>query len=312
MALLVGGLVLLLPIAYLRASADGPGSAPRRTVVDDPPPVIGAAGDISCDPREPEFTRPTPRTCQQKATSDLLLAAKPAAVLPLGDNQYKSGILRTFQVSYDKSWGRLLRVTHPVPGNHEYGNKDAQGYFDYFGSRAGQRTKGYYSYDIGTWHIIALNSECRRVGGCGAGSPQERWLQADLTAHPTGCTLAYWHRPRFSSGQHGDDDATADFWSALYAAGVEVALAGHDHDYERFAPQTPTAAADPARGIRQFVVGTGGEEFYRIHTPRPNSEVRKAGVFGVLLITLRPEGYDWQFKSVAPSTFTDRGSGTCH
>ena len=309
-ALLAGALVLLLPLVYLRATASGGQSPPRAS--SRLPLVIAAAGDIACDPRDPEFQRPTGSACQQRETSDLFLRRKPAAVLPLGDNQYKSGILRAFQVSYDKSWGRLLEVSHPVPGNHEYGNKDAQGYFDYFGSRAGDRTKGYYSYDVGDWHIVALNSECLHAGGCGSGSPQERWLRADLAAHPTACTLAYWHRPRFSSGLHGDNAQTSDFWSDLYDAGAEIVLSGHDHDYERFAPQTPTAKSDPGRGIREFVVGTGGAEFYRFHGVQPQSEVRQPRTFGVLFLTLRANGYDWRFEAVAPATFADRGSGTCH
>lgn len=310
-ALLAGALVLMLPLVYLRATADGAGNSTRRAA-PPPRPVVAAAGDIACDPRVPQFVRPTINRCQQLATSNLIIRAHPTAVLALGDDQYKSGILRAFQKSYDKSWGRLIRVTHPVPGNHEYGNQDAQGYFDYFGARAGDRDKGYYSYDIDNWHVIALNSECPHAGGCRAGSPQERWLRDDLAKSTARCTLAYWHQPLFSSGVHGNDATYTDFWEDLYESGAEIVLNGHDHDYERFAPQTPHAVADSNRGIREFVVGTGGETLYKLHETRANSQVRQAGVFGVLLLTLGEHSYDWKFESVAPATFSDQGSGRCH
>jgi hypothetical protein len=195
-------------------------------------------------------------------------------------------------------------------GNHEYHTAGASGYFSYFGAAAGDPTKGYYSYDIGTWHIIALNSNCSRVGGCGVGSPQEQWLKADLAAHPNMCTLAYWHHPRFSSGDHGSNTSYDAFWKAIYAAGVEIVLNGHDHSYERFAPQNPSGAADP-NGIQEFVVGTGGKNHYAFGTIKANSVVRNSDTYGVLKLTLHPTSYDWQFVPEAGKTFTDTGTRNC-
>ncbi len=247
-----------------------------------------------------------------KATSDLLDSASLAAVFTLGDNQYDSGTLAQYRQVYDPTWGRVKDITHPAIGNHEYLTSGATGYFDYFGPAAGDQQKGYYSYDIGSWHIVVLNSECAQVGGCDAGSSQEQWLQADLAAHPTRCTLAYWHEPRFSSGTAGNNAAYDAFWRDLYRAGVEVVLNGHDHDYERFAPQDPNEAFDGARGIREFIVGTGGESHDSFNTVEPNSEVRNNNTFGVLKLTLHPSSYDWRFVPQAGESFTDSGSGSCH
>jgi acid phosphatase type 7 len=277
-------------------------------------PVIAAAGDIACDPADSRFNggAGTTNACRMKATSDLLVGMDLAAVLVLGDSQYEDGALSKFRQSYDPTWGRLKSITRPAPGNHEYRRSNAAGYFDYFGAAAGDRAKGYYSYDIGTWHLIALNSNCEDIGGCRAGSAQERWLQADLAAHPAACTLAYWHHPRFSSGAHGNDSEYDAFWQDLYRAGADVVLVGHDHVYERFAPQTPNAAADPARGIRQFVVGTGGKSHYRFETIRSHSETRSTGTFGVLVLTLRARGYDWRFLPEPGKSFADSGRDVCH
>ncbi|MEA2457620.1 MAG: hypothetical protein QOC95_592, partial [Thermoleophilaceae bacterium] len=185
--------------------------------------------------------------------------------------------------------------------------------FQYFGAAAGEPGKGYYSFDVGPWHMIALNSNCAQVNGCDAGSPQELWLRGDLAAHPVGCTLAYWHHPRFTSGQHGSDASTAALWSDLYAAGAELVLNGHDHDYERFAPQTDAAVRDDARGIREFVVGTGGESHTSFKaTIQPNSEVRDASSFGFLELTLSDSAYAWNFISDTPGGLSDSGSGSCH
>ncbi len=234
------------------------------------------------------------------------------AVLGLGDAQYCCGDLDAFKASYDRTWGRLKQITYPVAGNHEYDTRGATGYFDYFGERAGPRGEGYYSFDLGTWHFIALNSECGQVGGCDAGSPQGRWLKADLEAHGTSCTLAFWHRPMFSSGPHGNDQSYRAFWHLLYEAGVDVILNAHDHIYERFAPQTPAGVLDRSRGIRQFTVGTGGGSHYMIVSAQPNSEVRDNTAYGILRMTLRAASYDWVFMPAPPGTFTDSGSGACH
>jgi hypothetical protein len=233
-------------------------------------------------------------------------------VLLLGDIQYENGARSKFDASYDRSWGRVKSITKPAPGNHEYQSGNADGYYQYFGPAAGDPAKGYYSYDLGGWHVVALNSNCSFVGGCGAGSPQELWLRSDLAAHSAAaCTLAYWHHPRFSSGSHGSDSTYTAFWQALYDANADLVLVGHDHDYERFAPQTPSGALDLARGIRQIVAGSGGKELRTFPTVRPNSEVRDASSLGVLELTLGASAYEWRFRA-AVGSFTDTGSASCH
>lgn len=241
-----------------------------------------------------------------------LLDQIPGTVFAAGDLAYPDGSKENF-VCYDKTWGRAKSRTRPAPGNHEFHSSGATPYFDYFGTAAGDPKSGYYSYELGAWHIIVLNSECKDVGGCEGGSAQEKWLRADLRAHPAACTLAYWHKPLFSSGgAHGNDLTVKPLWDALYQADADVILGGHDHDYERFAPQTPDGAADPKRGIREFVVGTGGKNHRPFGQAKANSEVRDASAFGVLKLTLKPGSYEWEFISEAGKTFTDSGSGTCH
>ena len=284
-------------------------AASRATaaVVGPPPsPVIAAAGDIACD-----SGTATDTTCAQKATSDLLVNRGLAGVLVLGDIQYENGELANFNAYYDPTWGRVKSITYPAPGNHEYNTPGATGYYSYFSSRTS--LPGYYSFDIGGWHLIALNSNCADVGGCDAGSTQTKWVEADLAAHKNACTLAYWHHPRFNSGAtHGSDSTYQPWWQALYDAGADVVLAGHEHLYERFAPQTPAGAADAAHGIRQFTVGTGGKTHHAFGPTAPNSEVRNNDTFGVLTLTLEPNGYVWRFVPEAGKTFSDSGSGSCH
>lgn len=265
-------------------------------------PVIAAAGDVSCAPGD------TTNPCRQRETSDLVLAGDYDAVLGLGDLQYEEGALAAFRGAYEPTWGRVKAVTRPATGNHEYSTRGAKGYFDYFGAAAGPRTRGWYSFDLGAWHLVALNSNCSAIGGCGAGSPQARWLRADLRVHRTRCTLAFWHHPRFSSGAHGSDARSGRFWDLLYGAGADIVLVGHDHDYERFAPQTPAGVRDLGRGIRQFVVGTGGKSLRPFGAVAANSVRRDATTFGVVELTLRPRGYTWTFVP-AVGAFTDRGSG---
>jgi hypothetical protein len=286
-------------------------AAPAARAAD---PVVAAAGDIACDPADVFFNggNGTATACRQRATSDLLVGAGYDAILLLGDSQYLNGALAKYKTVFAPTWGRLGSLLRPAPGNHEYLTPGATGYFDYFGPAAGERSRGYYSYDLGTWHVIALNSNCAEIGGCGPGSLQLRWLTDDLAAHPRACILAYWHHPRFSSGLHGDDPTYDAFWQTLYAAGADVVLAGHDHDYERFAPQDPAGRADAEHGIREFVVGTGGRETRPFATVRPNSEVRNARDLGVLELRLRTDGYDWRFRPAAGGTFTDAGSAGCH
>jgi len=241
-----------------------------------------------------------------------LLEANPGTVMALGDLAYPNGTPDDFKC-YHKTWGRVKDRTRPAVGNHEFHSTGASYYFQYFGSAAGDPKTGYYSYDLGAWHIVVLNSECQQVGGCEAGSSQEKWLRADLAAHPVGCTLAYFHKPRFSSGlNHGNDPEVGAFWQALYDYNAELILNGHDHDYERFAPQDPGGNADPKRGIREFVVGTGGKNHREFGIRKSNSEVRNNRAFGVLKLTLKTTGYDWKFIPEAGKTFTDSGSGSCH
>jgi len=281
--------------------------------------MIAAAGDIACDPGSGSWNggAGSSSSCHELATSELLLALHPDRVLTLGDNQYEDGALAKYRQSFDPSWGRLKSITEPSVGNHEYGTSGAAGYFGYFGPAAGDPAKGYYSYDLGAWHVVALNSNCGEVGGCGAGSPQEQWLRADLAAHAAECTLAYWHHPRFSSGStHGSDTGMSAVWQALAEHRAELVLSGHEHNYERFAPQDADGALDPVGGVVQFVVGTGGKSHYRdLGTPLPNSLIRDDTTFGVLKLTLRPSAYDWQFVPDATGSggsFTDSGSAACH
>jgi calcineurin-like phosphoesterase family protein len=288
--------------------------APAAYPIDPIDPVIAAAGDIACDPVDTfyNFGQGTATACRMKATSDLLVGRSWDAVLLLGDNQYLTGTLAAYRASFGPTWGRLGSLLRPAAGNHEYLTPGAAGYYDYFGAAAGDRTQGWYSYDLGTWHVVALNSNCGDIGGCGPGSAQLRWLEADLAAHPRACTLAYWHHPRFSSGQHGDDATYDAFWRTLYAAGADLVLAGHDHDYERFAPQDPDGRADPAYGIREIVAGTGGRETRPFATIRSNSQLRNDQDLGVLKLRLRADGYDWEFLDAPGGTFTDSGSAGCH
>lgn len=277
-------------------------------------PLVVAAGDIACDSGSLFFNggSGTQKACRELDTSNLALGVRPTAVLALGDVQYEHG--RDFSASYDPSWGRLKEITHPVVGNHEYGHtkatQAAAGYFRYFGRAAGDPRTGYYSFDLGRWHLIALNGNCAEVGGCQTGSLQERWLRQDLAAHPASCTLAYWHQPRFSSGLHGNDSDYVAFWDDLFAAHADVVLNGHDHDYERFVPQNPSGHLD-ATGIREFVVGTGGKDLRPFSHVQPTSAVRNSRTFGVLELTLHPASYDWKFLPAPGEVFTDSGSAPC-
>jgi calcineurin-like phosphoesterase family protein len=286
------------------------GSTPQPPPTTVPDPVIAAAGDIACAPGDASSST----KCHQMKTSDLIVNGGTALTLALGDLQYNSASLSNLRASYDRSWGRVKSITRPALGNHEGGGS---GYFDYFNGvgvnngPAGARGKGYYSYDVGNWHLIALNSNCSRVP-CNAGSAQWQWLRADLAANPRACTLAYWHHPRFSSGYGGDNTFMQDIWKALFDANADVVLVGHSHDYERFAPMNANGALDRTRGMRQFVVGTGGAFFTGISTAKPNSEVRQNNTFGVLRLTLHPTSYDWRFNAEAGKSFSDAGSEGCH
>jgi hypothetical protein len=275
-----------------------------QTGTESTPPPSGsvnlvAAGDIAhCS------------TTGDEATAKLIDALPSATVAALGDNAYRDGTATEYANCYTPTWGRHKARTRPAPGNHDYHTSGASAYYAYFGANAGPSGRGYYSYDLGSWHIISLNSNVSMA----VGSAQERWLRADLAASTRKCTLAYWHHPRFSSGTvHGNFNAAQPIWQALYDGGAEIALAGHEHNYERFGPQSPTGAADPARGLRQFVVGTGGAGHYNdLGTRKPNSQVFNGVTWGVIKLTLAASSYTWQFIPIAGQSFTDSGTGQCH
>jgi hypothetical protein len=271
------------------------------------PPVVVAAGDIAAD------CRPEGNEATAEATAKLVNDIQ-GTVLALGDLALPRGSAESFQECYDLSWGYFKGRTRPVAGNREYYAEGAAGYFDYFGKAAGEPGKGYYSFDLGQWHLVALNSNCEELGGCDKSSPQVRWLKADLAANDDKrCTLAYMHHPRFSSGvKHGSTHYVKPLWGALYEAGAEVVLSSHELNYERFAPQNPDGREDPERGIREFVVGTGGKGHYPIVDTLANSEVHNDETYGVLKLTLNPESYEWRFVPVEGETFTDSGSARCH
>ena len=280
----------------------------EATTTVPPPVVVAAAGDISCAPG----ASVSATKCHAGVVSDLLLAEPDLhAFLALGDLQYDDGSLKQFEQSYELTFGRLKDRTHPAVGNHEYHTPDAAGYFDYFGDAAGTPGEGWYSFDVGTdWHIVALNSNCGDIS-CDVGSAQEQWLRADLAASDRPCTVAFWHHPLFSSGDHhGSDARTMPFWQALADDQAELVLTGHDHAYERFAPQTVDGTLSE-EGIREFVVGTGGKSLYSFaNAPVANSEVRLM-TFGYLRLSLDAGRYDFEFVG-DDGTVLDSGSGTCH
>jgi hypothetical protein len=266
-----------------------------------PAEVVVAAGDIAdCGSKGDE------------ATARLVEDIEGATVLTLGDNVYQHGTAEEFAECYDPTWGRFKERTRPIPGNHDYGPEGASAYFDYFGDAAGDPDKGYYSYDLGSWHLVALNSTCKQIGGCGEGSAQLEWLRRELAANPAKCTLAYVHDPLFSAGRDANSSKVTHIYEVLYAAGADVVLSGDYHNYQRFEPQDPDGRADSERGIRQFVVGTGGKNHYAIESPVENLEVYNDNTFGVLKLSLKEGAYEWEFVPVEGETFTDSGSAQCH
>lgn len=289
-----------------------PNSTPAPT---QPPstgdPVIAAAGDIACG------VGSTGAACKQVATAAIISAINPVAVLPLGDDQYEAGALSDFQNYYNPSWGKFKSITYPSVGNHEYLTTGASGYFDYFNGvgnstgPAGDRSKGYYAFNVDTWRFYALNSNCSSAGGCQAGSSQETWLRADLKSNPHQCVIAYFHHPLYTSGSRATP-AVAPLYQALYDNNAELILNGHEHNYERFAPQDAKGNLDAAKGVREFVVGTGGRNFTQFVSNAKNSEIKNDATFGVLKLVLHPSSYDFTFIPIAGSSFTDQGTGACH
>ena len=288
-----------------------PASSASPSLVTDTDPIVAAAGDIACGP----LTAPSLETCHDFDTSELIVAMKPALVLALGDLQYEDAKLEDFGRYYDSSWGRFKPITRPAAGNHEYQlYADARGYFDYFNGLgvpdgpAGPRGRGYYSFNLGAWHVVALNSNCDRIGGCQQGSTQWTWLRNDLRASSAPCTLAYWHHPRFSSGRNGSTASMQAIWALLVEQGADLVLAGHDHSYERFARLDALGRVD-ARGVRQIVAGTGGRSLYAFGAPLAGSEIR-VSQFGALRLVLRPRGYEWELIGIG-ATVHDLGADTC-
>ncbi len=306
-AYVVGGLVDGHDYTFrVTAMADGTESTPSTTAVAAPTSsVLLAGGDIADVNLTAELTAQ-------------LLDRNPGDVLALGDNAYPHGEATSFRDYYDPTWGRHLWRTHGVVGNHDYDTAGAAPYWDYFGAAAGPGTRGYYSYDLGSWHVVVLNSTCYMVGGCDAGSPQEQWLRADLEASQARCTVVAWHHPTFSSGSGisssgfgGVDTRMHDLWALLMSHGAELVLNGHDHAYERFVPQDAEGRPDP-KGIRELIVGTGGASLHGTSTRLPNSEVRFTDTRGVLRLDLTDGGYSWRFLPVDGSTKTDSGTESCH
>jgi hypothetical protein len=282
------------PAPSATPSSTGPASTPP-----DEPRIL-AAGDIAaCDSDGDEATA-------------ALLDALPGTIITLGDTVYPSATEATFRDCFDPSWGRHRDRIRPIAGNHDWDTGDLAAYLDYFGDAAvNEDGDPWYADDVGTWQVIALASDCARVDGCDSDSPQGRWLADTLAASDARCTLAVFHHPRFSSGEHGPTEAVAPLWEQLHAAGVDVVLNGHEHDYERFGPQDPSGIADPERGIRQFIVGTGGIDLRPFQRVAANSELRASVAHGVLELTLKDGAYDWTFHAVGDA-FVDRGTAFCH
>jgi hypothetical protein len=306
------GVIVAGVLAVASVLSDAASGLPLRSAIrmvipalggqEQEPVVLVGAGDIA--------------NCEISGGSGAVATARlldriPGTVFTVGDHAYPSGTAKQFQDCYDPSWGRHKARTRPSPGNHDYLTANAKPYFDYFGPSAGPEGRGYYSYALGGWHILSLNSFIpadRR-------SPQLEWLRKDLTENRTPCTLAYWHVPVFSSGPHGGEPQTTahmvEVWRVLYEFGADVVINGHDHLYERFAPQDPKGKRDPMKGIREFVVGTGGGGLYEIKQVRPNSEVRSNRSYGVLKLTLGASDYAWEFVPGAGEQFQDSGTSKC-
>ncbi|GAA2699447.1 metallophosphoesterase family protein [Actinoplanes palleronii] len=291
--LVASAALLMAATAAVVVATSGPATATLTASAD---PVFVGAGDIA-----------------NSATGDTATAALldgiAGTVYTLGDNVYNSGTAAEFSSYYAPTWGRFKSRTRPAPGNHDYVTSGASGYYNYFGSQAGTSGVGYYSYDLGGWHIVSLNSNV----GMSAGSAQEKWLRADLAASTKSCTLAYWHHPLFtSSSNHAPSTGTRPLYQALYDYNADVVLWGHNHVYERFDPMNPSGALDTARGLRAWVAGMGGADHYNFGTIQPNSAARNNNTFGVLKFTLHAGSYDWQFVPVAGKTYTDSGTAGCH
>jgi 3',5'-cyclic AMP phosphodiesterase CpdA len=261
-----------------------------------PPAVVLAAGDVGqCD-------------LPGAALTGALLQKHPGPILGLGDFAYPNGTAEEFRRCYEPAWGDFKQRIYPAPGNHDYRTPGAAGYFGYFGTRAGDTRRGYYSFDVGAWHVVSLNSNRELEPG----SPQLQWLDEDLRNNRQRCVLAFWHHPRFSSARRGSDPRTQALWETLYRHGASVVLAAHDHDYERFAPMNDRGERDDGRGIRSFVIGTGGAKLYEAGKRHLLSQVWDGSTWGALKLTLREDAYDWEFLPAADGQFKDAGTASCN
>lgn len=279
------------PAASVTVTAGPSSSAETVTLI--------TAGDIArCDSQDDESTA-------------ALAATYPGTVLVLGDNAYEDGSGRDYEDCYQPSWGRLLERTMAIPGNHDHQTADAQGYFDYFGARAGPAGRGWYAETLGAWRLITLDSECRPVGGCGPGSPQYTWLTTELNEHASPCTVVAFHRPRYSSGYHGDDAGVDPLWRLVVDAGADIVLNGHEHSFERLGPMDADGHAD-ANGVVAFIAGTGGAPLRGFEDVVETSQVRIDDRHGVLVLQLADGSFDWAFHSTPDDTVEDQGTGACH
>lgn len=279
-----------------------PTHTPTPTYTPTPVVLIGAGDIAECANQN------------DKITAGLLEQFPGTTIFTAGDNSDDLDPANAYKNCFDPTWGRFKDRIHPAVGNHDYDDDDSSAaYFKYFGAAAGVPGKGWYSYDLGSWHIVVLNSECEDVGGCQAGSPQEQWLKADLAAHPTRCSIAIWHRPRFSAAYAEGLPFVEDFWKDLYNAGAELIINGHYHYYERYAPMDPEGKLDNAKGIREIISGTGGAHLEtRARTCNGNCQVFDQTTHGLLKLTLHPDSYDWQFIPEPGKTLADSGSTECH
>jgi len=309
--------VIVRPGATSPSAASSPAQAASSTVRPPASPVASPAAsaspslDAAVDPVLVGAGDIADCTTGGDEATAALLDGIAGTIFTAGDNVYESASSATFRDCYEPSWGRHKDRTRPAAGNHDWQDGGIPAYREYFGAAAGVGTATWYAYDLGTWRVIVLDSNCGSADGCDPDSAQGRWLAAELAATTATCTVAIWHHPRFSSGEHGDQDEVGPFWDALYAAGADVVINGHDHDYERFAPMDPDGREDRERGLRQFVVGTGGKELRGFDDVAPHSELRSSVTHGVLALTLRDGSYDWQFVPTA-SDFSDRGTARCH
>jgi acid phosphatase type 7 len=295
--LLIAVAVLVVVALFVWRGATGAGSLTQPSTLPSPPAssasaqsaILLAVGDsASCD---------SPADDAVAALASRL----PGTIALLGDTVYEDGTAEEYRDCFEPVWGPMKSRIRPAAGNHEYGTEDAAGYFDYFGTAAGPRGEGWYSYDLGAWHVVVLNSNCPPLS-CDADGDQVRWLEADLAAHPSDCLLGYWHFPRWSSGRHGSQAAVDPLWQAMADHGADVVLNGHDHSYERIL----------ANGVREFVVGTGGRSHYPfLRSPLPTTEVRNDSTYGLLWLALGEGGYQWEFLGLGDSGFTDAGTGAC-